>query len=620
MIVRRDIETSPFRLLQDQALALIQELCGNRWTNFNEHDPGVTILDALHYALLELQYTLQFPFESYLAAEGKIDFDGMGLFPGGELFRPDVLTPADYERLILKNIKAVTACRVTLSENHRYRIEAETTLAEEGAPKEIKQLIRGIEELYHSHRNLCEELEEIRLVKIYGKREFRELKEDLQYEPEFVKNRTFRAVPFPETHYSLQNHFPDCYGINSKGVPAGADAVTKMKILQLQGYLSIFDYLLAWSRHQVAGIRELFELSGEIPREPMPLVVLDAMDRLVDRERFNENKVTDLHYLHLQKSRYLDALDVLYGEDTRRFFPDEEDLQALNRKRATLIRYIPHLNAIRFRSFNLLKINEKNRDSAGIVQFMAAVNGSRMERETSLGNLFSRYNLQLIGDGDFFSEYKNLDMKFITSYIEHQLFDYEIERVPEMQIKYDDNQFHKLRSSIYLFWHNKIFESFLTEGLKPSNYRIAYWYETNGYLLIFHIPGKKEWLNLGLFSDRQTLVETANLLWQFLKTLRVQSQQIYLVEHVLLGQAEEEPDVLTVVVPNWIKTPFDHTRMEALIRERLPAHLEIRFMWLRSADTYDFEKKYFEWREALAARDPEWIKRSSDEIKNLTGN
>lgn len=620
MIVRRDIETSPFRLLQDQALALIQELCGNRWTNFNEHDPGVTILDALHYALLELQYTLRFPFESYLSADGKIDFDGMGLFPAGMLFQPDILTPEDYERLILQNIKAVTACRVILSRNHRYRIEAETALAQEGAPKEIKQLIRNMEELYHSHRNLCEDLEEIRLVKIYGKKESPELREELQYAPEPGGKRRSEAVPFPETHYSIQNHFPDCYGINLKGVPAGADAVTKMKILQLQGYLSIFDYLLAWSRHQAAGIRKLFELSGDVPPEPMPLVLLDAMDKLVDRERFNENKVTDLHYLHLQKSRYLDALDVLYGEDTRRLFPGEEDLQILNRKRAALIRYIPHLNAIRFRSFNLLKINEKNRESAGIVQFMAAVNGSRMERETSLGNLFSRYNLQLTGDADFFSEYKNLDMKFITSYIEHQLFDYEIEQVPEADIKYDDNQFHKLRSSIYLFWHNKIFESFLTEGLKPSNYRIAYWYETNGYLLIFHIPGKKEWLNLGLFSDRQTLVETANLLWQFLKTLRVQSQQIYLVEHILLGQAEEEPDVLTVVVPYWIKTPFSHPQMEELIRERLPAHLEIRFMWLHSADTYEFEKRYFEWREALAARDTEWIKVTSDEIIKIIGH
>lgn len=38
--------------LQEKALAKVQELAGELWTDYNEHDPGVTVLDILNYALL----------------------------------------------------------------------------------------------------------------------------------------------------------------------------------------------------------------------------------------------------------------------------------------------------------------------------------------------------------------------------------------------------------------------------------------------------------------------------------------------------------------------------------------------------------------------------------------
>ena len=45
-----------------------QELSGDTWTDFNEHDPGVTILENISYALTELSYKTQFDFEKLLFA------------------------------------------------------------------------------------------------------------------------------------------------------------------------------------------------------------------------------------------------------------------------------------------------------------------------------------------------------------------------------------------------------------------------------------------------------------------------------------------------------------------------------------------------------------------------
>ncbi len=618
MIERRNIESSPYKEYQDKALALIQELCGEIWTNFNEHDPGVTILDIVNYALLELQYSLKFPFESYISEDNKIDFELMGLFPAGTLFSRSPVTVEDYGRLIEEKIEEVVSCSFTLLPGRRYLIEAKISVPDNETSEVRRLLTEKIERLYHSKRNLCETLDSIILLKeVTGvKNERPGFRMGLQYDAA-QERRKNEQVLFSAEHYSVQNHFPDCYGINEKGIPAGADLITRIKIKQLQGYLLIFDYLLANTRGRVSGMTKLFELSEEIPSGAVPDFKSGAIGQLVDTVRFDENNVNDTECVNVQKSYYLDMLDMLYGEDTKRFFPGEKDLRTLNRKRAELIRHFPYLNMIRYRSFDILKINEKNGESAGIVQFLSAINGRWPGKESSMINLFGRYNLRVLSDEDFFREYRNLNMNFVTDYIERNLFDYEVEPVPERTVEYDDSKYYLLRSFIYLFWHSVLFESFLTWGLDRANYRMAYWYKTNGYILIFYLPDRKEWLNLGLFPDKDTLIEAANLLFEFLKMFGRQSQLIFLVEHILLGQAPPDYNMLTLAIPYWVKFYFKPHVFESLLRERLPVHLEIRFKWLHAGETYYFEETYFSWREALASGDKERIESASALLREI---
>ena len=43
---------------------LLQELCGETWTDYNLHDPGVSILEQLCYGLTDLGRTLHEPLQA----------------------------------------------------------------------------------------------------------------------------------------------------------------------------------------------------------------------------------------------------------------------------------------------------------------------------------------------------------------------------------------------------------------------------------------------------------------------------------------------------------------------------------------------------------------------------
>ena len=45
-----------FEKLRQEGIDYLGELSGNIWTDHNAHDPGITILEVLCYALLDLGY------------------------------------------------------------------------------------------------------------------------------------------------------------------------------------------------------------------------------------------------------------------------------------------------------------------------------------------------------------------------------------------------------------------------------------------------------------------------------------------------------------------------------------------------------------------------------------
>jgi hypothetical protein len=94
--------------LREEAVAIVQALAGDTWTDYNEHDPGVTILEQLCYALTELPYRAALPMADILAgATGDIQARRHALFPPEEALPSSPLTMNDHRRVILDRVPEV---------------------------------------------------------------------------------------------------------------------------------------------------------------------------------------------------------------------------------------------------------------------------------------------------------------------------------------------------------------------------------------------------------------------------------------------------------------------------------------------------------------------------------
>ena len=99
--------TQNFARLLEIGRAAAQRLSSDVWTDYNEHDPGVTILDALCYAMTDLGYRTAHPIEDILAssmAQTKTPLDKQPLFTGDRILTNAPLTQNDF-RLSIFNFQ-----------------------------------------------------------------------------------------------------------------------------------------------------------------------------------------------------------------------------------------------------------------------------------------------------------------------------------------------------------------------------------------------------------------------------------------------------------------------------------------------------------------------------------
>lgn len=161
--------------LQARMLDEVQRLSGKVWTDYNVHDPGVTVGDIANHALAELDYKLGFGLPDYLAKKG-VPFSPRhsGLFPPEEVYTTQPVTTEDYRRLFLTHIPEIDNVWVDCNPaTGGYTVKV--MLSPFGV-EDAKAVCDRVKALYHSHRNLCEYLSgEVEILK----------PEDLEFQAEF---------------------------------------------------------------------------------------------------------------------------------------------------------------------------------------------------------------------------------------------------------------------------------------------------------------------------------------------------------------------------------------------------------------------------------------------------
>lgn len=617
-LIKRKKEDNFYTELQQKTLERIGELSGKVWTDYNVHDPGITISDYLNYALYDLNYRLQFPFENYLfQSEHDKSYPEKGLFPKNTLFteqyndkevlRKSIVTEEDFEELIVKN-NSDKLNKFTLRLNKKTLLYDFFLVAKKEliTDEEKLNLEDSVTSTFHQYRNLCENIGDIyydwnQLEKkeLYNQRRF--FKKSSYEFPEFVDKPTNKeqfTKPFSSDYQTIQYDFPENYGIGERGIPNSENEDYTAKVLQLKAYLLLFDKLMADQLSQAKNVSDLFELSEKLPQNRLPDVHIIEGDKIVDLEK-KEIVVDQLQadsFNNLQKFRYLNMLDTMYGENTRTLF-GKNDLPVLNQKRAKLLQSLPKLNEFRFRSFN---INESN--SIPIVQFIL----DEIIRARFNTHEFFSVQIRIISDDLFFDRYR-----FLLGTSLHQLNEQaELEDLPEMKVTYDEeSSFALLRLHLNLIWHGIIPESILNYGTIASNYKIVA--VSDEFLLLFFHPEKKVIINMSLFSsDKEKLVEITHLFIAYLYQIKANGHQqsFYFLEHILLNSGPSDSNLLSIIIPEKLKG----MELEEIIRDRLPAHLQIILYYVPIDAMANFHSIYFGWRKSLAEKSNNEITYYSD--------
>jgi hypothetical protein len=176
-----------FHFLKKKGIEYIEEFGGQLWTDYNSHDPGITMLEMLSYAITDLGMRINLPIENILATKNSAEGINSQFYKASEIFPTKSVTALDYRKLFI-DIKGVKNCWLKafektvyadckqdlisynsdeFNETHDdfkrnfklkglYDILVDFDDLEDGLTK--NDVIKSIKIAYHKNRNLCEDL------------------------------------------------------------------------------------------------------------------------------------------------------------------------------------------------------------------------------------------------------------------------------------------------------------------------------------------------------------------------------------------------------------------------------------------------------------------------------
>lgn len=90
-----------YNYLRTEGIKIIERLSGKVWTNYNTHDPGITILEALCYALTELGYKTSFDIADLLAPSDRFENSSEIFYTAKQVLTSNPVTINDFRKLII---------------------------------------------------------------------------------------------------------------------------------------------------------------------------------------------------------------------------------------------------------------------------------------------------------------------------------------------------------------------------------------------------------------------------------------------------------------------------------------------------------------------------------------
>ena len=214
-ISRQEVRPFDFAKLREEAIGLVQKLSGEIWTDYNVHDPGVTILEQIVFALTELGYRTGFDVQDYLtSADGHIDYESQAMYEPSLVQQSFPVTLDEYSSFFASQICLETSnnhspnypenVRFSVGENGYYKVE----ICMVGSPSDSmgKTVLGMFWDLWREWRCMGDHVSEIH-IKWVDKR-FRSLITGTKKENSLFPSGTRRDV---NTFFPIIELFPAIY-------------------------------------------------------------------------------------------------------------------------------------------------------------------------------------------------------------------------------------------------------------------------------------------------------------------------------------------------------------------------------------------------------------------------
>ncbi|WP_196893043.1 hypothetical protein [Aureivirga marina] len=100
------LETLDFNKLREKGISYLQEFVGEVWTDYNVHDPGVTILEQLIFSLTELAYKTEFDFKDLLASQKNEKLKNT-FYSIPDIMTSNPITINDFRKIIVDQVEGI---------------------------------------------------------------------------------------------------------------------------------------------------------------------------------------------------------------------------------------------------------------------------------------------------------------------------------------------------------------------------------------------------------------------------------------------------------------------------------------------------------------------------------
>ena len=156
-----------FSFLRNEGIKKIQELTGAYWTDFNLHDPGVTILEQLCYGITDIAYRANVDIEQHLFS-GNID--ELPFYKPEQTLTNSPLTIEDYRKIFIdaiseiKNIWFEPVSQFESGFNGLYRVLIDVFGSHVGDDQVKEKILADVKNLFSKTRNLGEDIYELKIL------------------------------------------------------------------------------------------------------------------------------------------------------------------------------------------------------------------------------------------------------------------------------------------------------------------------------------------------------------------------------------------------------------------------------------------------------------------------